>query len=440
MRRCGKREIPEKTRRPVGIVRYHSNVLKSGSSPAGNRAQFSRVGGDLGVDHKQGLRKVVSSGGWIIKGLEGDSWKGKVTAAGERSHLAGHADIGWQLRPLAWNAARSQGRLPRSTCTSRGQATWASLTPLAHTYIEPRVFREFIPRRDCSAPTMTNRVQSPAGCLQIFFCKWESLRDDAAPRRVGSGISHFPRPLIPLLRTHLASPHVGSQDLAVKSRPPTYGTHTLAWDGSIADGVDRSRYLRTTNLRVPTLNCFSANTGEGLVTCASCEMGAVRRDAPPDGSAGQRRSLCDGYGNIGLVPHFNGRPLHSRSRDVVRGASTPRVKAVSHFVERVLSRSLLTSQRVLSAVPTPWRERESESERRCTLGAHSRILSGSHVVFKTVKHSLTLLLPAYYWLTVKRGVSRELSSNHNSREKNKRLESTSPPDEFAIYSWLYLLH
>ncbi|KAJ8893994.1 hypothetical protein PR048_006601 [Dryococelus australis] len=61
--------------------------------------------------------------------------------------------------------------------------------------------------------------------------------------------------------------------------------------------------------------------------------------------------------------------------------------AVSQFVDRVPSRSLLTSQSVLSAIPTPRRERERESERRCTLGAHSRTLSGSHVVFKSNRRS-----------------------------------------------------
>ncbi|KAJ8872508.1 hypothetical protein PR048_026114 [Dryococelus australis] len=36
---------------------------------------------------------------------------------------------------------------------------------------------------------------------------------------------------------------------------------------------------------------------------------------------------------------------------------------------------------------------------------------------RDVKHSLTLLLPAYDWLAVKRDVSKELPSNHNSRRK-----------------------
>ncbi|KAJ8877435.1 hypothetical protein PR048_021889 [Dryococelus australis] len=40
-------------------------------------------------------------------------------------------------------------------------------------------------------------------------------------------------------------------------------------------------------------------------------------------------------------------------------------------------------------------------------------------VGKTVKHSLTLLLPVYYWITVTRGVSKELSSNQNSRRKEQ---------------------
>ncbi|KAJ8868484.1 hypothetical protein PR048_030012 [Dryococelus australis] len=39
---------------------------------------------------------------------------------------------------------------------------------------------------------------------------------------------------------------------------------------------------------------------------------------------------------------------------------------------------------------------------------------------ETFKHSLTPLLPAYYWLTVKRGVPKQLPSNHNSGRKEHR--------------------
>ncbi|KAJ8891702.1 hypothetical protein PR048_004231 [Dryococelus australis] len=41
------------------------------------------------------------------------------------------------------------------------------------------------------------------------------------------------------------------------------------------------------------------------------------------------------------------------------------------------------------------------------------------LLYGTVKSSFTLLLPAYYWLTVKRDVSKQLSSNHNSRRKEQ---------------------
>ncbi|KAJ8866933.1 hypothetical protein PR048_032795 [Dryococelus australis] len=37
----------------------------------------------------------------------------------------------------------------------------------------------------------------------------------------------------------------------------------------------------------------------------------------------------------------------------------------------------------------------------------------------TVQHSLTLLLPAYCWLAVKRGVAKELSFSHNSRKEER---------------------
>ncbi|KAJ8870263.1 hypothetical protein PR048_029284 [Dryococelus australis] len=40
-------------------------------------------------------------------------------------------------------------------------------------------------------------------------------------------------------------------------------------------------------------------------------------------------------------------------------------------------------------------------------------------MYRADKHSLTLLLPAYYWLAVKRGVSKEVTSNHGSRRKEQ---------------------
>ncbi|KAJ8898046.1 hypothetical protein PR048_003406 [Dryococelus australis] len=80
---------------------------------------------------------------------------------------------------------------------------------------------------------------------------------------------------------------------------------------------------------------------------------------------------------------------------------------------------------------------ETSTSRNTTPLARGRAHVASYTYFWTAQRSLTLLLPAYHWLRVKRGVSEELASNQNVGENNKRLESTSPPNEFPKYSWLY---
>ncbi|KAJ8897807.1 hypothetical protein PR048_003157 [Dryococelus australis] len=61
-------------------------------------------------------------------------------------------------------------------------------------------------RLNCSPPTKASRVQSPAGSLPEFS-RVGIARDDAADRRVFSGISRFPRPCIPaLFRSRFFSP------------------------------------------------------------------------------------------------------------------------------------------------------------------------------------------------------------------------------------------
>ncbi|KAJ8874816.1 hypothetical protein PR048_022705, partial [Dryococelus australis] len=65
-------------------------------------------------------------------------------------------------------------------------------------------------------PTKTNRVQSPAGSPD--FRKWESYRT-AAVRRVFSRISRFPVPSFWRRTIFTSITLIGSQDLAVKSRP-----------------------------------------------------------------------------------------------------------------------------------------------------------------------------------------------------------------------------
>ncbi|KAJ8888994.1 hypothetical protein PR048_008488 [Dryococelus australis] len=50
-------------------------------------------------------------------------------------------------------------------------------------------------------------------------------------------------------------------------------------------------------------------------------------------------------------------------------------------------------------------------------------------LYRSVQHSLTLLLPAYYWLIVERRVSKELSSNLTSRRKEQVMEEQSQRPE-----------
>ncbi|KAJ8891621.1 hypothetical protein PR048_004149 [Dryococelus australis] len=110
--------------------------------------------------------------------------------------------------------------------------------------------------------------------------------------------------------------------------------------------------------------------------------------------------------------------------------------AVVSHQRRLLSLDFMLSAagflRSGSALPTPLPAFTAFPSRRAVL-ARSRI--GFLLLLKGLlnTHS-TLLLPVYYRLAVKRGVSKQLSSNHN-----KCLKSTSPSNELAKYSWLYLL-
>ncbi|KAJ8880533.1 hypothetical protein PR048_017003 [Dryococelus australis] len=75
-------------------------------------------------------------------------------------------------------------------------------------------------------------------------------------------------------------------------------------------------------------------------------------------------------------------------------------------------------------VPDRWLELASLIRAAITARIPLPQLSIMRPLYRTVQHSLTLLLPASYWLAVKRGVSKELSSNYNSRRKEQ---------EFGVY-------
>ncbi|KAJ8874387.1 hypothetical protein PR048_025236, partial [Dryococelus australis] len=185
-------------------------------------------------------------------------------------------------------------------------------------------------RLDCSPPTKTNRVQSPAGSLWIFTsgnragrCRWSAdfLVDLPLPPPLYSGAAP-------------CSPHftlIGSEDPDVKSRLNLF-THSLVDSNIIRDEtrdtcnstethkhtcltrdsnsenfseyeVERSRWLRRTSLRVLTLNCRSYQHDyrkirgkdlshtrqlDGVTDSSMSERRAIRQLAPGNLFAGRQ--------------------------------------------------------------------------------------------------------------------------------------------------------
>ncbi|KAJ8897303.1 hypothetical protein PR048_002649 [Dryococelus australis] len=146
----------------------------------------------------------------------------------------------------------------------------STLTKLIYTFTQ-----EVAERLACSPPTKAIRVQSPGWVTPGFShvetvygrCRWSAgfLRDLPFPPHFHSGTSPYshqspsPSPAGNALDTSRASvalekhvPH-GHQ---IREKP----FHRQRIGKETKDEVDRSRWLRATNLSVPTLNCFSANT------------------------------------------------------------------------------------------------------------------------------------------------------------------------------------
>ncbi|KAJ8869521.1 hypothetical protein PR048_028512 [Dryococelus australis] len=85
--------------------------------------------------------------------------------------------------------------------------------------------RELSKWLDHSPPSNANRVRFPAGSPQ-HFRMWQLCPDDAAGRRVFSGISGFPLPCIAaLLHTHLGSLSLAFKTLILRTSPNLF-THT----------------------------------------------------------------------------------------------------------------------------------------------------------------------------------------------------------------------
>ncbi|KAJ8870672.1 hypothetical protein PR048_029695 [Dryococelus australis] len=82
---------------------------------------------------------------------------------------------------------------------------------------------------DCSPPTSANRVRSPAGSFIPRFSHVGIVPNDAASRRVFSGICHFPRPCIPALL------HIQRLDVKSCPNPVTPLVSPVRHSGGVAD-------------------------------------------------------------------------------------------------------------------------------------------------------------------------------------------------------------
>ncbi|KAJ8877665.1 hypothetical protein PR048_022120 [Dryococelus australis] len=236
--------------------------------------------------------------------------------------------------------------------------------------------------------------------------------DDAAGRRVFLGIFRFP----PLLHSGDA-PYssrfaaIGSRDINCAVSYPWLFPHIVLFGRKLPRplSTDHSWVLMLACTELPRV-CGCCDTKHRSAVVATREH--VQHRLPLTG-ASKRMSIyalslwrdfpsfvCTWRRNTLEVELMRGfRTVGSNGEWTILLEEGPKartlldVNVVSQFAERILSRSLLASQKVLSAVPTPRRERERESERRCTLGAHSRTLSGSHVVFKSnLKYQDMILL------------------------------------------------
>ncbi|KAJ8881003.1 hypothetical protein PR048_017476 [Dryococelus australis] len=270
--------------------------------------------------------------------------------------------------------------------------------------------------------------------------------DDAVDRLVFSEISRFPRPSIPALYyVFLGGPnHVGEA-----KRPCPQGgsiTQTVtqleppATPPTPSQFTSHPRYiyslLRNTALNVPHLWPHTENKW------LSCSFDIRQTHSLVGWARLWIRVVClIGYciprkGSYWLDCRVESRLLGADGRTAPRRVADPRENPptsgiVWHDSHMRKSGSDPTGNLILFAYKWKLLTSRAPSISRIELAAslaeqsskqarHCRLLIGccDQVTppYRSVKHSLTLQLPAYYWLTVgpSWGVSKQLSSNHNS--------------------------
>ncbi|KAJ8897237.1 hypothetical protein PR048_002583 [Dryococelus australis] len=151
-----------------------------------------------------------------------DLYRGKKTGddTEDESRVVGAFKVGTGAKYVSEQAPCAyRGGNPCKEACIAAEGDWVAMAALGATttFLGAAVAEQL----DCSPPTKTNRVQSPAGSLLDI----RKVPDDAAGLRVFSGNSRFPT----LLRSGTAPPdftRICSQDL-VKSRPNLFNSTQL---------------------------------------------------------------------------------------------------------------------------------------------------------------------------------------------------------------------
>ncbi|KAJ8865973.1 hypothetical protein PR048_033497 [Dryococelus australis] len=273
---------------------------------------------------------------------------------------------------------------------------------------------EAIPKLACveNPPTKANRLRFPVGSLRI------SVPDDAASRRVFSGISRFPRPHIPgLLHTHFTSPLLALTTSLLRVAPISSLTIPRVFRGSCWQQarLDSTVYTRdiivcllvadiqwNISYRTVLIPAYYSLTVKRLVS----EQLPSNHNSRRKGQQGRRITPERNGDEWYLLDSFHhGEPHVDAENGVVRSLSrraTDAVIAVAQDLDAwsgLKSRSLRTQAVALS--PEPPRPVEIRDHTPPTKTNRVQFPAGSLPVFHMWNMSLTLPLTGRF----SRGIS-----------------------------------
>ncbi|KAJ8869874.1 hypothetical protein PR048_028883 [Dryococelus australis] len=227
--RAGKTGDPRENPPSSSIGRNNSHVRKSGGDPAGNRTLFAWVGATAIECCRRGEACTAAAGGGTRMCAAGPPRALTSGRADRRPRLASPSHfpvlVAWTAtRGDHWTAPKDTPQPPRrrhSTACLPTPGCAAARPPAGAPPLYVVQVAEAAERLACSPPTIANRVQSLAGSLRIFACGTMPLVGGFSRESPVSPALSFQRCSILTSITH-----VGSQNLAVKSRPNLF-TYSL---------------------------------------------------------------------------------------------------------------------------------------------------------------------------------------------------------------------